>query len=86
MSMNLHCDEMDLWQTPTYITYMSMSLDNNGNPDGGMEGVRKRYLMWVKSRLNGVWRDQEEYEIEKMNVEEHCAQVMALEDPEFFIM
>lgn len=22
MSMNLHCDEYDLMQTPTYITYM----------------------------------------------------------------
>ena len=42
MSMNLGCDEMDLWQTPTYITDMCMSLDDNGNPDGGMEGVRKR--------------------------------------------
>lgn len=86
MSMNLHCDEMDLWQTPTYITYMCMSLDDNGNPDGGMEGVRKRYLMWVRSRLNGVWHDDEEYEIEKMIVQEHCEQVLALENPEFFIV
>lgn len=86
MSMNLHCDEMDLWQTPTYITDMCMSFDNNGDPDGGMDGVRKRYLIWVRSRLNGVWRDNEEYEIEKMNVDEHCKQVMSLNNPEFYIL
>jgi len=84
MSMNLHCDGIDLWQTPTYITYMCMSFDRDGNPDGGMEGVRKRYLIWVRSHLDGVWRDEKQYEFEKMNVDRHCAQVMALENPEFF--
>ena len=85
MGMNLHCDETDLWQTPTYITDMCMSLDDNGNPDGGMEGVRKRYLMWVRGRLNGAWRTKEDYEIEEMIVQEHCELVMALENPQFYI-
>jgi len=86
MSMNLHCDKMNLWQTPTHITDMCMSMDDNGNPDGGMEGVRKRYLTWVRSRLNGVWHNREDLEIEKMIVDEHCEQVMALESPQFFIL
>lgn len=86
MSMNLHCDGVDLWHTPTHITDMCMSMDNDGNPDGGMEGVRKRYLTWVRSRLDGVWRNKEDYEIEKMIVDEHCELVMALQNPQFYIL
>lgn len=86
MSMNLHCKELDLWQTPTHITYMCMSLDKKGNPDGGMEGVRKRYLYWVRSHTNGVWKVPEQYEEMKSNVKEHCEAVLKLKNPDFYSM
>ena len=33
MSMNLECSELDLWQTPTWVTYICFS-----NYDGGWMG------------------------------------------------
>jgi hypothetical protein len=54
MSMNLYCDEVELWQTPTYITYMCYS-----NEDGGWKGILYRYIEWVKDHTNGVWKDDQ---------------------------
>lgn len=47
MSMNLHCDQVQLWQTPTYITRMCYS-----NGDGGSNGILYRYSCWVRSGGN----------------------------------
>ena len=57
MSMNLVCDEIELRQTPTYITYMCYS-----NGDGGWEGILYRYKEWVKSFTNGRWPSRSELE------------------------
>jgi hypothetical protein len=57
MSMNLHCEEFPLLQTPTFITYMCFS-----NEDGGWQGIKYRYVQWVKSQLNGVWESEKEYQ------------------------
>ena len=96
MSMNLHCEVpaingrdwrvFDLWQTPTYITRMCLSLDENGDPDGGMEGVRRRYLIWLESLTIGRWDEHEiddRYEL-KRNIEEHKEEILALENPQFY--
>ena len=59
MSMNLTCKQVDLWQTPTFITWMCLSARPNGKgvykQDGGWRGVKFRYLEWVKSCANGAW-------------------------------
>jgi hypothetical protein len=55
MSMNLTCAEVELWQTPTYITYMCYS-----NEDGGWQGIKYRYIQWVKSLTNGVYNTKAE--------------------------
>ena len=86
MSLNLHCDQIDLWQTPTYITQMCMSMNNNREPDGGMEAVRRRYLMWVGSHTNGHWKNHEDFEAMKQRVEEHINKVLAIKNPEFYIV
>lgn len=77
MSMNLKCNEIDLWQTPTYITYMCYS-----NGDGGWKGILYRYKQWVRSHSNGVWGDgdncdgsQEDWEIIKNNIKHHIAEI-----------
>ena len=53
MSMNLHCDEINLWQTPTYITYMCAN--RHKIVDGKLVisndnwiNIRERYILWVK--------------------------------------
>lgn len=49
MSMNL-CSEprLELIQTPTWITYLLLSLNKDGEPDGGPNGVMRRYALWLR--------------------------------------
>lgn len=68
MSMNLHCEEVELWQTPTWVTYICYS-----NGDGGWKGILYRYEQWVKGRLNGVWKKDYEYTDMKQTIDEHLA-------------
>ena len=90
MSMNLtltdkttDCD-IDLWQTPTFITWMCLSYNpETKEPDGGHEGVRRRYLEWVKHHTDGVWKDEEELDWMREKVREHSKIVLAVKDPEF---
>lgn len=90
MSMNLtltdkttDCD-IDLWQTPNFITWMCLSYNpETKEPDGGQEGVRRRYLEWVKHHTDGVWKDKEELDRMCEIVREHSEAVLAVKDPEF---
>jgi len=68
MSMNLHCDQIELWQTPSYISYMCFS-----NEDGGWQGILYRYKEWVRGTLSGCWVNNEALEVAKQNVLCHCA-------------
>jgi hypothetical protein len=52
-------------------------------PDGGHEGVRRRYLEWVKSQSEGVWASAEELDWMRERVREHSKIVLAVKDPEF---
>lgn len=44
MSMNLHIDGFELWQTPTFITHMCLFYNKKSKSDGGREGVIRRYI------------------------------------------
>lgn len=87
MSMNLTCSErcqpVPLWQTPTFITWMCLSFDPHGVPDGGHEGVRRRYILWVESTLDGVWKDREDLEAHREAVQEHVSAIRKLQSPRF---
>jgi len=90
MSMNLTLTDnetglsVDLWQTPTFITWMCLSYNpETEEPDGGHEGVRRRYLEWVESRTNGVWKDEKELDCMRESVREHTKTVLAVKEPEF---
>lgn len=73
-----------LWQTPTYITWMCLSYaPDTRQPDGGMEGVRRRYLLWVQSQLEGAWDSREDYQHMKERVTDHVAEIRAIADPHF---
>ena len=69
MSMNLTVEcggaYLDLWQTPTYITYMCVM--NSAGQTGTLTGddairALHMYLTWVKNSLNGVWNDKQAYQ------------------------
>ena len=64
MSMNLHCNKIDLWQTPTHITYMCM-INNDGKIEYELTGKKALralyiYIEWVKGLCDGVWKKDED--------------------------
>lgn len=63
---------------------MCLSLNSAGNPDGGMLGVKRRYLIWVTSHMYGVWNNEAEYEAMKAAVNAHYNLVKAIKKPTFY--
>lgn len=65
MNLTLKVDgrDIELWQTPTYITYMCL-MDSDGkystktNPEEAKRAIQL-YLTWVDSTTNGVWESSE---------------------------
>ena len=90
MSMNLHCKEMDLRQTPTCITnmcvYVGVGKDGHGVQDKNWKAIRYRYIQWVKSHLNGVWEDPDDYEWVRKSIEEHIDELMSFKKLHFYVM
>jgi hypothetical protein len=91
MSINLHLQdgpdgpEIGLWQTPTHITQICLSVNPvDGKPDGGHEAVRRRYLCWVDSEMNGTYESEEDLRWMRSRVKEHRNQVLAVKNPYFF--
>lgn len=49
MSMNLYCDELEISQLPSAISYLILSQREGRNkPDGGWKGVVHRYKLWLR--------------------------------------
>lgn len=73
--MNLRIEESEdyLWQTPTWITHICLSYNEKGQPDGGWEGVLRRYTLWVQSSSDGVWEDAEEMDAQHTLIRDHIA-------------
>lgn len=55
MEHKLLCEEMVLWETPTYITKMCYSAEQ-----GGWLGIRNRYIEWVK-HYKGISKSQDRF-------------------------
>ena len=88
MNLTLHDGEdgpqIDLWQTPTWVTWICLSYDpDTGTPDGDHAGVRRRYIVWVEGHLNGLRKDEEELEWERERIKEHLETVNSVENPHF---
>lgn len=87
MSMNLYVNGMDLRQTPSYITDMCLSYGKNKAPDGGMEGVRRRYIFWIlynmQLELNENSRNPEAQKWIRESAKEHIRDVEAIKNPIF---
>ena len=82
MSMNLHCNQLDLWQTPTWITYMCTMLPNGyvGNNLEGDDAKRAlhMYTEWVGSQTMSVTENEEEAaraDERRAIINEHIAKV-----------
>ena len=86
MNLMLHSFgvEIPLRQTPTSITWMCLSYNPiTLEPDGGMEGVRRRYLLWLDGTLTGKWDSIEDLNYAREDIKEHKAKIMEVQDPQF---
>lgn len=57
MSMNLHSPQLDLWQTPTWVTFLALS-DADGN-ERTLKEAKHIYSEWVKSTSYGACSERE---------------------------
>ena len=88
MSMNLVADKIELWQTPTWVTYMCLYTENaeGVRREDEWPAVRYRYARWVESRMNGVWDDVTAHEEMRRRVREHLAELYAVGELKFSII
>lgn len=84
MSINLCCDEMDLWQTPSYITDMCYEKPD-GYPDK-WKNIRHRYAIWVKSHSDGAWDSQEDLDYMKECIKNHLDHLYSHKKLNFYVM
>mgnify|MGYP006281579305 CR=1 FL=1 len=70
MSINLHCKEVKLWQTPTWVTYI---IESKG--DGGWRGILRRYKIWIESHSQGTWNSAEELRLQEELIADHLDQI-----------
>jgi hypothetical protein len=71
MSMNLHSPQLDLWQTPTWVTYLAL-YDADGN-ERTLKEKKHIYASWVKSTGNGAYPDQESAELSRRRITNHLS-------------
>lgn len=85
MSMNLHCDEMELYQTPTKVTYECIQSE-----DDSWEVIRDRYIAWVRSQYEKMPRTTQEeefdYKDKKEWCEDHISELLSFDKLTFWII
>ena len=75
MSMNLNArnkkGKIELWQTPTQISYTILP---SGNASGGEAlAALERYKMWVKHSIRGVYDSEEELKYKRETIKAHLS-------------
>jgi uncharacterized membrane protein YjjP (DUF1212 family) len=86
--MNLYCKEVELWQTPTHITYMC---HNKVNKEGEVikdqwRSILYRYIQWVEQTTNGVYEKEEDVKEAHERVNEHIKELKSYKRLNFYIM
>lgn len=84
MSMNLtlkvNSRNIELWQTPTYITYMClMDSDGKYSTKTELEEAKRAihcYLTWVESTTNGVWDNHQDYLYARKQMNDHVKEIL----------
>ena len=79
MSINLQCKEVELWQTPTWVTNICYSKNQ-----GGWRGIRDRYLIWLNSQLNGVYSYPRELQQKREIIQEHQEELLSFKQLHFY--
>lgn len=71
--MNVHCDKFNCRQTPTHITRMILSLDDNGKIDGGWRGAMRRYIHWCWYEYQNNFSALVDYEVKQAGLSQEDA-------------
>ena len=82
MSLNLHCDEVELWQTPTWLTHIA--LYDDGGEKRRPEETRYIYLTWVTSQLDGAYSSVEDAKLARDRVNYHKQEVIDASPQDFY--
>lgn len=78
MSMNLHSPQLDLWQTPTWVTYLAL-YDGDGN-ERTLKEKKHIYASWVKSQSNGAYVDTEAADRMRVRINDHLSNLHEVEE------
>lgn len=89
--MNLHCDKLDLRQTPTWISNICMMTDDG--PSFELKGKDAKralrcYIMWVSSFNRTSWKSEEQAAVddERAATQYHVQEVIdIINDPDLTI-
>lgn len=73
MSINLTCNEVELVQTPTWLTRLAL-YDHQHNRRDWKE-TKYIYTGWLKSTLNGVWDNAEQLEEARKGIQRHIEEL-----------
>ena len=73
MSMNVYSDKVELWQTPTWLTYVI--LYDHKQEKRPIEESLHIYLSWVESQANGVWETRQDLNKAREEVRYHIGMV-----------
>ena len=49
MSMNLNCKQVELIQTPTFVTYLCFYADYEKRKQGRWQDIREKYILYLRS-------------------------------------
>lgn len=78
MSINLHCKEVELVQTPTYITYLCYyaefsQTEHKRNKPGHWKSILAKYLLWYRDYLLSGPQEEGDYADNLSIYEAHAA-------------
>lgn len=80
LTLKVNGRNIELWQTPTYITYMClMGSDGKHSDKTEIEEAKRAiycYLTWVKSTANGVWGNHEDYLYAREQLNNHVKEIL----------
>jgi hypothetical protein len=81
MSMNLHCEQMDLCQTPTWVTYACYLADVKSKTPSDWKTIREKYIAWYSSGFG-----KKPSRMDRECRDAHINQLRSFEKLDFYVM
>jgi hypothetical protein len=73
MSLNLHCNKIELWQTPTYISVICLTSDDGYKDE--LKGAKAksaltRYCKWAELTFNGEKVKEHIHKVQSLDIKD----------------